>query len=433
MKWISVFTTWLNMLSKSALVLLSPLVLSIDSQDQKEFWFLLLALNSLILMLDLGMLGNGTRWVALMSNKYNVVQIDSFIHRTYRPLFFFSFILCAIISIVYFVIYRGINNANAILLIVSSILIPISLRNNSKIALLQGFNLVARVQLMLSCVNLLFLVATSLILFFFENIFLAFAVLNLSHLINYFVLHKMYENFANIGRARCTNEILVEDRNHLIKSSKETVLGLFTTTIFFNIVPFLLVEIYGEYKIVSLLFTLQILKAVSAFSHAPISAKIPYLSILFTTGKFFKLEREQFRFYFMSIAVYVSGALAVYLLSYNRHFSLDNKLDLALFPLVAVALGVERMLNAMLHSLTVYRVILWQWINPLLVLSILVSWFFIKTIEGYFISLFVAYLFIGLPFVLLAGRDTSKFFTKRAALLFTLPFLIFVLYVFKGF
>lgn len=429
MKWTSVITTWLNMLSKSALVLLSPLVLTLDSNEQKEIWFLLLSLNSLILMLDLGMLGNVTRWVALMSNKNGVNGVGIFVNKIYSPLYKIALFISLIFSVAYFYVYRGLNGLDVFLIITSSLFIPVSLKNNARIALLQGFHLVSKVQFSLSVNNLLFLLFTSIVLVLFKNIFIAFLVLNISHIVNAVVLRKIQVNFEKTENEHLEEDILPEQLEHLYKSSKRTVSGLIATTMFFNLIPFVFVEIESGALVVNVLFTLQVLKAISAFSQAPLSAKMPHFSQIYVTRNWNKLNREIIYYYYVSLIVFVLGASTIFFLSHLRVFDLDSKIELSYFPLMAIALGAERMLNSLLHALTVYKLVIWQWINPLLVILVGLNWFVIKSLEGYFIALLGVYIIVGLPLVAIVGSSVSKMVVRRISATFIFPIIIFVYYV----
>jgi hypothetical protein len=418
--------SWLNMASKSGVVFITPLLIASNDSRSVEFWFLLLSMNSLILMMDLGLLTNVTRWTAINLRRSDPQALLSLIVRLYLKITVTTVIVSIVISILYFGLYKDLSSFEFAQVIACCIFISISLKNNSTIAFLQGMGFLGLVQMRVALNNILFLLVSAILAFKGFSPFTVFTFLTFASVSNHFNL-KQLSNSLGVPYKRvevkAKNDLGIE----LAQSSIKTGFGIIVTTVFFNLLPFFLVEFYAGSAIVGVLYALQLVRAVSSFSQAPFYSRIPELSSMKDSKEKEYVDRIRTKYMLFSVAVFLVGICFIYFMNRLGNDIVSLEIQNKLFILISIAMFSERLGNIYLQYLATKEMIIFHITNPLVILSTTFLWFLSGTVVGLLDGIFVSYfVVISVSHFLIAKKGMSSNIYDKLLLIFMLLVWIFL-------
>lgn len=373
-------------------------------------------------MMDLGLLNNATRWTAAQLDRCSKKEIFAVVSKFYNKLFLFVLFSAFLGAFFYFIIYRKISTLESIYVLSSCLFLSLGIKNNAKIAFLQGVGYLGIVQFWAASINIVFLLLASLFAYMGFTSFVVFTVLSFAHVLNSFNLEYLLKKLDLILEPQKNVLLGLEAKNSLNNSSWKTGIGVMTSMSFFNLLPFILVEMYSNSEMVRMLFAIQIVRAISTFSQAPFYSRIPELSLLYSRQKIKRTDSIRKLFMFYSLTVFVSGVLFVYILNHLKITRGIFDLNSEILLLISLSFIVERYGNMLLQYLATFDKIIWHIINPIMLIVVLLIWRISGGVLGLMDGILLSYIFVVSFISLIVVRQMVK-----SSLYFDIIFLLIVL------
>lgn len=338
--------TWGNMLSQSAkLLVLTPLILVTYDVDEIAFWYLLLTLNSLVIVVDFGFYPTFSRIVSYAYNGLDAVkeinQIDAkshsglpsweFMQRVYGTLNTVYFLMTFLITGV--VLFSTISSVSVIIdrtsdetmlwftyaIFIASVIFAFLARRSDTVII--GTNHVA----LINRWNIINNVANSLIsiLIVYSGMSLIWLALNQLLFSILLVIRNYYiEQHICAGQFK-KFELLAFDKEifwWIWKPAWRSGVLILSSTGITQATGILYSNWSSSTELASYLLTLKLVTTISQFSQAPFYSKLPIFSGLMVSRKLEKLTTTSATAMFKSLSVFTLGMIS---LIYFGNLALD--------------------------------------------------------------------------------------------------------------
>jgi len=413
------FSSWLNMASKgAALLLITPIIYKTLPSEDVLNWLLLLNLMSFLLILDFGLLPNTIRILSRKIGEYKLKNnfkkpqkvLQSIIEtkKLYKYLSFLVFFIFIVLIIVFFLL----NNEYKIDLALVSVLVVFSgcvaIFNNYYISVLHSYLKVAKVQRSIAILNLSTLLIACLFLILFKSLLITVIVYVSNHFIISIYLRYLFKiefvgiNLSNIER---TNVKII--KSEIFNSSWKTGIGVLFSMGLISLSGFIAPIIFSATLSAQYLFYIQFIRYISSFSQPPFYSEIPFYNRMFGEGNIIKLNKILFKKFNFSLIVYLFLAITISLIlpvlinlfEYEKTISINE-----LWFFLILGFYIERIVSMLVQILTISSYIIWHWFNFIIGFSAILFFIISINISNPKIILFshtiiFSYGLIGLPII----------------------------------
>ncbi len=443
------FTTWLNLTSKSSvLVFLVPLVFKHLESHEIVNWFLILTVLSFISIFDFGLLPNTTRIFSRVigenrknnsqeerENKIgNVISSTKKTYKNLTVLVFFGGIIIGF-SYLYSRFDQMLNTHKIILILMVFLSGCLAIYNNFYLSLLNGKLMVSLTQRTLALINILVVITSAVTLIISKNFFFTTLVFISNHIISFFVLQNLSKK--NLKEELETLERIKKKRlsfkSEVLSSSWKSGVGVFFSLGLINAYSFLVVELFSDQTSAMFMFYVQIVRAISSFSQAPFYSHIPNFNQLYGEGKMNKLMDQIHKKFNLSLLTYfVLFFLATLILPYFVKILNIQQAFLAnkLWFWLVISFYTERIYGGLIQTLSISKMIVWHWSNgstALISLAIVFLFSETKTINLFPISLTLSYLLFGIPVIYMLLKSKMKIYLHKPILIHLVLVLMIIL------
>ena len=374
------FTTWLNLTSKSSvLVFLVPLVFKHLESHEIVNWFLILTVLSFISIFDFGLLPNTTRIFSRVigenrknnsqeerENKIgNVISSTKKTYKNLTVLVFFGGIIIGF-SYLYSRFDQMLSTHKIILILMVFLSGCLAIYNNFYLSLLNGKLMVSLTQRTLALINILVVITSAVTLIISKNFFTTLVFIS-NHIISFFVLQNLSKK--NLKEELETLERIKKKRlsfkSEVLSSSWKSGVGVFFSLGLINAYSFLVVELFSDQTSAMFMFYVQIVRAISSFSQAPFYSHIPNFNQLYGEGKNKKFTEQIHKKFNLSLLTYFvlffwQHSFAIFCKNIEYSTSLFGK---QILVLASNFFYTERIYGGLIQTLSISKMIVWHWSN----------------------------------------------------------------------
>lgn len=361
--------TWLSFFVLSSyLILITPLIKQFYGNDETSLWLYLTSITSVVFLLDLGfgasiIRASSYRFYDLKEGKIdNISDLVVTARKIYGVISLIVFSLVMLSGIYFYSQLESINDFWMIWFLYS-ISSAYYMYSNFSSVIMQGQNEIAAIRFREASINMVCLIALSvLILFHFNFLWVVLARQSAFFVAGLFneriIRSKRY--FSSGGRF---DRSIFDD---IGRSAWRSGVGVLSSQAATQVSVIILSARLDSTTQNSLLYTLQILYAISRFSQAPFYSKLPSLSSYYSALKFQQLENVATKGFRQSIFVYFTSIFVIStLLLIKVDLPVINQLNEIVFIGIGIAFLAERAGAMYIQIQSVNNMIRWHIVNTI--------------------------------------------------------------------